>query len=366
MTNISSRIYCLVSLFFLLASSAYQTVSAQPTAAYFNMELYGHSETSALTQIVLDDFEGPDFNGGNLSFTHNTWELGARYKNFKIASIARYDYHLSYSEDVAELTYSEKNDLSIETNRTYLIDLNAFHSRATGIKLGYEYSFIQPFKMGVDVSILNSSSFLDGSLKGKLRVNDDSYSGKITLDQVYSTDKLLDRVNSTPTAKGYSLDLYVDWQPSDDIHLSAKWIDLKSALTLERTPFTSAVANSERVSLGDNDRVDVKPILNGREGFRKYTLKFPKQFRLNSTYKINNKLSMGLQAYRYAENAYLSITSDLNITPRQKLMSAFDFKTHALTLGLRSNNWRFSLTTDKFDFNKARTFGVSTGIHIEI
>lgn len=327
--------------------------------AYIETEMFGYSETAPIAQIVLDDFEGAEFDGGTRSFTHNRWESGVVHNGIKFALIARYDYVLDYSEDLAELVYREKNDLPIQTNRAYEVYIDALYARTAGLKLGYEIQPQPGLFLGVDVSALQVSDFLDGTIKGNVLVGDDSYIGEIGLDYVYTKDKLLDRIAEKPSGRGYAVDLAMKFQASDNLDLSMEVKDLTSRLKFERAPFTTARASSDRISLNPDGTIDVKPILRGRESYRKHTMALPRRITFDALYRIdsNNKIFLG--TLRHSSDTYTHLGWSRKLNERWEFSPSFNFGMDALTLALSSRNLGVSLTSDRADFDEARTFGLS-------
>jgi len=347
----------LIAAMFLGTTSEAAAGQAQ-AEFYLSSHIFGHSETAPIKQIVVDDFEGADFDAGKHSFTHNVWEAGAVYKGFKLAAIARYDYALSYSEDTAYLVYADKNEIPIETNKRYELYLDAFHARTNGVKIGYQLDLNNDMHWALDVSYLVVSTFLDGGIDGAITVLDDDYQGEINLDYVYDNDKLLNRQVEKTSGKGFAADLSWAWQANRKLGFSAKWIDLYSALNIERAPFTTARASSSRVSLDAQGRIDVKPVLSGRESYRKHTLKFPRQMRLEGNYWLDDSQQLALRYYRYDRLGFVSMSVLQTLSQTWSVDGAYDFSAQALTFGLTHSNFRLALSSDRLDFYEARTFGL--------
>jgi len=332
---------------------------------YFSFHSLGYSETAPIHQIVINDIEGPYFDGGRHSFTHNIIESGAKYNGWKLAAIYRYDYSLEYSEDTAELIYGDRNNLSIEKNRQYDVELELIHARTAGFKFGYEWSVLPELQLGLDLSYLEVSYFLDGYLEGEFMADNDSYSGQLFIDYAYTKDLLpLDREAEEPDGWGYALDFSWLWQMNESWYAKGAFIDLLSQLYIDEAPFTYATANSDRVSFDDNGTIDVKPLLSGREGYRKETLSLPKQISLDVYYRINIDFEMGIAWYRYGDVNFPSIINHYNFSEGSSLKTKFDFKSEALTIGASFPWLTISLTSDRLDYKKARTLGFDAGVYL--
>jgi len=341
----------------MLAQSAY---SSQLTPhVYFDSHAFAHSETSSIKQIVVDDFEGRIFDGGEHSFTHNLWEKGFKYLGLKVAWIYRYDYALDYSQDTAELIYADKNGKALDDGRNFEVELHVKHAESKGFKVGYEFSLHSAMNVEIDISYLEANHYIDGSLKGDFAVNDNQYSGQLELDYMYDEDDLLERKVSGPKGKGYAIDLAWQWKMSDSTELRGKWTDLLSEIKFDEVPFTSANATSDRVSLDDKGRIDVKPALVGLEGFRNKKFKFPKRVELVLTNQYTPGQYLSARWSRYGEINFGGVGWDYQLSDTFLAKTAFDLTSKALTLGIEHSYWQFSIISDRFKLSQARTFGLS-------
>ncbi len=357
--NISTLCFCLIALNgFSLATQA----DMMKDKVYAKSVMYAHSETAPVKQIVFDDFKGPDYDGGKRSFTHNHWESGVLKDGVKVAVVARYDYILSYTTDFAELVYADKNNQIIETNRTYDLFLDVFHARTYGLKLGYAFLITPSITMEIDLSALKVASFIDGAMNGNVLVANDTYDGDVSLNYVYSKDKLLDRETSRPNGYGYALDVRWDFQVSEQLEIDLEILDLFSQIKIDRAPFTEADANSERVNLGENGQIDVKPVLMGREGYREHTLRMNERISFEGRYRFTNDYISGLRFDRVDDRSYVSAVLNIPINEQYEFMSAYHLRTGAFTLGWQAETGHIALTSDQLDITKANTFGLSLGL----
>ena len=349
--------YLISFSFFIISFSS--VLQANETEFYFDSNLYGHSQTSSITQIVLDEFEGEDFDGGEHSFTHNIWEIGGVYKGLKLAAVARYDYTLNYTEDVAELVFREKNDKPIETNRTYDLYLDVLHMRSTGLKFGYQYKINNDIKISADASWLQVTSYMQGFIDGRVEVTDDDYVGDIALDYVYSKDKLLDRIARRPKGYGYTLDFHVQSQLTDSLALSISFLDLVNEINIKEAPYTAANATSNRLSISPEGLIDVKPILTGVEDYRDHRLKLEPRYDAEFLYGFDELWDVYAGVFHYDDYTYSSLGFGYKVTESLGVKTVIDLKTQALELNLQSQAWSVGLISDDFNLNDARTFGLS-------
>ncbi len=331
---------------------------------YFDSHSFAYSETAPIHQIV-SDFEGPHFDGGKHSFTHNFWEMGVRRSNWKAAYVIRYDYSLNYTSDAAELIYGDKNDIAIEKNREYDVYLDLVHTRALGLKLGYQWQVLEQFNIGVDISYLKTSELLEGKVEGKFTANDNDYSGEAYINYVYSQDDLLDRPTDKPKGQGYAIDLAWDWRLNSKYRMRGKWTDLLSEITFDNAPFTNATASSNRISYDNEGKIDVKPLVSGTLDYRKHHLKYPRQMNVDAFYQLQTDTELVAGWYQYGDLNFYSLGTTYNTSKEIKLMTRFDFKSNALTLGVDTSNFSVALTSDRLKIKEARTFGLDFTTRIE-
>ena len=361
------RIFSAFIVFFLCINTSTANESSDSDYQfYFDSHMFGYSETAPIKQIV-DDMEGPYFDGGKNSFTHNIWELGVKKEGWKTAYIIRYDYALEYSPDTAEIIYGDKNNVSLEKNRIYDVDLSLIHSRSTGFKFGYEWQVKPNFFIGMDLSYLETQRFLKGDITGQFSASEDDYTGQIDLDYVYREDKLLGRKVKVPTGRGYALDVAWRWQSANALwRFSGGWTDLLSKIRIKKAPFTSATASTDRISFDDQGKINVKPVLSGLEGYRKEILRLPKQAKLEAFYQYQPKVALGVALYRYGDLNFPSTKFEYSLSKNQTLNAGFDYKSDALTLGFSSSFFKMSLTSDRLSLARARTLGLDMSVNIDL
>lgn len=343
-----------VAMFFCSAVTA-----SEQFVAYALTNMYAHSQTSSIKQIVLDEFEGDNYDRGQHSFTHNLWELGGLYDSFKVAVLARYDYTLNYTEDVADLVYADRNDIPIGKNRTYDLYLDAVHMRSTGLKLGYEYAVSDSFSVSIDISGLQVTSYITGDINGLVEVTDDDYVGDIHLDYVYSKDKLLDRVADRPKGYGATLDFALNAQLSRELAVKFEVIDLVNHLKIKDAPYTTADATSNRWSFSPDGLIDVKPVLTGVEGYRDQRLKLEPRYLIASDYQLDEVWTVGVGLFHYDDYTYPSIRGVFSMNNGYSILTKLEFITEAIELGVQSAGWHLALMSDNINFSDAKTFGIN-------
>lgn len=349
------------SLLFALTCATSAHATEQPWRVYLQSDMYAYSETSSVKQIVKDDLEGKHFDGGEHSFTHNLWELGMQRGAWRVGYFLRYDYALDYSEDTAELIYADKNDLPIEQNREYQVVLDVVHARSSGLRLAYDWAFAPAWSLETSLVYLQAKRFQDGEVNGFFTAADDSYTGQLALDYYYDQDKLLHRVVERPTGRGYAFDLHARWQATTSVQVALKVQDLFNRIDFKHAPYTQAAATSDRVSFDEDGRIDVKPVLSGREGYTKHTLRLPVQTTMEAAYQHEDSFRYLATWHRYGDLNFPAIGMRFYAQTESYLHSQYDFQSRAVSLGWHGSSGNVSITSDHWDLTEARTFGLGFG-----
>lgn len=352
------RIEHFIFLLFALACATVTQATEPPWRVYVQSDMYACSETSSVKQIVMDDLEGDQFDGGEHSFTHNLWELGMQRGSWRVGYFLRYDYALDYSEDTAELIYADKNDLPIAQDREYQVALDVVHARSSGLRFAYDLAFTPAFSLETSLVYLQAKRFQDGEVNGFFTAADDTYTGQLVLDYYYDQDKLLHRVVERPTGRGYAVDLHARWQATTSVQVALKVQDLFNRIEFKDAPFTQAAATSDRISFDDAGRIDVKPVLSGREGYTKHTLRLPVQTMLETAYQGDGSFRYLATWRRYGDLNFPSLGMRFYAQTERYVHGQYDFQSRAVSLGWHGSNVNISLTSDRWDLTEARTFGL--------
>ena len=126
-----------LTLIALCLSCAVAQADDEKWKIHSNIDLFAFSEVVSVNQFATDFKD--DLVSGNTAFTQDKFEIGARYKSFRISYVARFDYITEFTEDTALFHHSEKNLIPIPTNRGYHLLLEVERASAQGIKLGYTW-----------------------------------------------------------------------------------------------------------------------------------------------------------------------------------------------------------------------------------
>ncbi len=252
-----------------------------------DIDFFAFSEVVSINQFAKDFKD--DLVSGKTAFTHDKFEIGARYSNFDVSYIARFDYITEFTEDTAFFHHSEKNLNPLPTNREYDLLLNVDRASAEGIKLGYSWAIndsvsidfagtyyynatdLQSGFAGAsgDVEPINDEliaqfrEVTDGlttdnrnlspliSLLSDVQLDidinyaydDPKFGEKFYRKPVFVGDlnPVITGVNfSEPKGTGYSFHISINWQATEKITVNAELIDLGYIISWENAPQSRA------------------------------------------------------------------------------------------------------------------------------
>lgn len=371
MTAVASQTVIILMILACLACFTGRAWSAPESRKQFDwytrLQAFAHSETAPVKQIVADDFVGDSFDGGERSFTHNLWETGVIFRNFRFAYLLRYDYDVKYDPDTVFIIYADKNSLPVEAEREYDVRLQALHTQSQGFKFGYQHQPSENFVLSADISYLVARKVTDGELTGNLTVDDNNqYSGGLSLDYIYDTDRLLGRNAEKPEGQGYSMDFGWRWAFNETWSVEGLLTDFFSKIYFNEAPYTLADASSDRISLDENGRIDVKPVLSGFEGYQDYVFRYPRQFSLRISHDYQSNIMLSARWKRYDDYDFLFLENKYQLNDDLGFSMSLEPRSRALSLGIHSDYIQFELTSDRVDFSKARTFGLVLGLSIKL
>ena len=252
-----------------------------------DIDLFAFSEVVSIDQFAKDFKD--DLVSGKTAFTHDKFEIGARYDNFHVSYIARFDYITEFTEDTAFFHHSEKNLNPLPTNREYNLLLNVDRASAQGIKLGYSWAINDSVSIDFagtyyyDATDLQSGFAgasgdvepIDADLIAQFREVTDGLTTdnrnlsplisllsdvRLDIDINYAYDEpkfgekfyrkpifigdrnpVITGVNfSEPEGTGYSFNISINWQATDKIKVNADLIDLGYIISWENAPQSKA------------------------------------------------------------------------------------------------------------------------------
>lgn len=329
---------------------------------YFSLSSHSYSKAAPVKQF-FNALEGPPMQSGEYAFTHNQVEVGGKWRNFGMSTFRRYDYFLQFNDDTAYLAYVDKNDLPVETGRTYDIYLQANHILSSGVSFSYQLDIAPEWQADVRLNYLQAKDMTDGILQGQIKAGSNSYAGDLTLDYGYSEDHLLERDIEDIQGRGYSLDVDIEWQAADNLLVKLEGRDIFSRIYWKDLTYTTASATTDTISYDSNGALDSVPGISGIESYRNQTQRLPARYRLSTIYQITNHIKVAPGVFAY----------DKYLFPRLGLIweqadwviqGRYDFGSEAFGLQIGNNWFHLALEMDDTDWEDAHTLGLSFGLNI--
>ena len=344
------------------------TFALEKNYFYQNTESFSFSEVSPIKQFAKG-LKGPALDDGELAITTSHIELGHKFHiNKKIGGIsyaiyARFDYFLEFSNDTAIIAYADKNNLPIPEERTYIIDLAAQHIRASGLKLGYHNSYFNNVDIQFYVSLLEANNMIDGRIYGQLSDLSDNPSGELILDYQYSEDQFFDRERSELTAKGYAIDLDIQWRPSPSYHFNIKSKDLFSNIMWKNQDRTVGSATTNRIEFDDEGQLNVRPALSWRESERNLNQKLPIQLTVQGNYNVTNRDTLQLETFRYDTHYFSHAAYRHRFGKKIYVGLSYNVDLKATGFELNTPYFKLNISADNDDYEKAKALDFSLGFY---
>ena len=351
--------------------TAHNTYALEKNYIYQNTESFSFSEVSPIKQFAKG-LKGPALDNGELAITTSQIELGHKFHiNDKVGGISyaifsRFDYFLEFSNDTAIIAYADKNNLPIPEERTYTINLAAQHLRAHGFKLGYHGSYHNDLDIQLYVSFLEANNMIDGRIYGHLNglsELSDEPSGELILDYQYSEDQFFDRERSELTAKGYTLDIDVQWRPSPTFHVNIKSKDLFSRIMWKNQDRTVGSATTDRINIGDDGQLNVRPALSWLESERDLNQQLPIQLTLQGNYNVTSRDTLQLQTFRYDTHHFSHVGYHHRFGKKNYLGLSYNIDLKATGFELNTPYFKLSLSADTYDYEQTKALAFSLGFY---
>lgn len=332
---------------------------------YLTVGSLSYSEPVSVNSAIKD-LSGK-FTPGDTAFTRNRLELGLQKGNWQFALLDRYDYHLKLHPDTAQLMHSEKNHLTLDLNRTYMVDIRANHLHATGIKTAYYFRPTERVTLKLTGNLLYGTALLNGEISGSLATRtDDSFLLQTTIDYNYSDDVLLNRQVENPSGIGLSIDLALDWQASEKMVFSARFDDLANRIFWNSAPYTLATGTSATTHFDENGLLAVHPRLSGVEAQRSHTQRLPVHTILTGYYKINPRIVLVVDAMHLMATTLPAIGYRLQLEDKSFFSLKYGPKNKALSLAYERENLSIKLESDALSFKDAHTIGLTLSYQLPL
>jgi hypothetical protein len=326
--------------------------------SFLTFRSFSYVEPVAIQDALHNNTE--HFDGGETALTHNWAEIGATYNNFGVGAVGRFDYELTFSKDTAEFYYLTNNKKPLPQGREFNLDLEAKHIQSTGVRFSYDYALTPNADINVGVSYLNGVRLTDGSIHGSaLVLAQNDYDFQFDVDYFYSKDSLFDRNVGPPDGKGYSIDLSMDWDITQNLGANLQIVDLFGRIYWNNAPYTTAVASSSVKEYDQDGYVVYNPVLSGFEGNRDFTQKLDPQINALVRYHWTYRLAALAQVYSFKAEDFYQLGMRYAFSDNSHVSALYMLETGAISLGYKMKYFDILLTSDSLDTNKAHTFGLT-------
>lgn len=333
---------------------------------YTNLNTMTFSEIAPIDQIV--DNEPIDFSNGELIFTYNRFELGFSWKNLRIGYLARYDYRLEFSEDTARF-YFEEEGAGVRPNspKNYDVYLDVMHQRSQGLIAHYDWQLQDNLKITPSVSLLFANGLLDGRIKGQAQfLGNNIYGGQLKLDYQYDEDFIFERDLSGEQIRGtgYTLDIAVDWRPSDHWRFHLQTFDLISYIHWRDAPRTVAVADAEPEATDDPFERYKEASIRGQESTGSFRQRITPRAQLGTSFHYRN-FSIPLELYIEPERVFVFPALAYSIG-RWELALLAEPRIEAFGLRVGHPWLSFVFMADRLDYEKAKFFSLGLDLRVPL
>ncbi|MFT7561705.1 MAG: hypothetical protein ACI93R_003634 [Flavobacteriales bacterium] len=367
--NIRSIFATFFSVLYISVGSNLQ--AREKSQIYQRTNSFSYSEVSPIKQFA-NSLEGPAIDAGGVTITSTQFELGndvylsEKYGGFSYGLVSRFDYFLEFTNDTAEIFYADKNDVALDQNRTYSIDLKANHVSARGFKLGYLGKITNAFDYQIHMSFINAYSMLVGRLTGELNGLGGDTSGDLVIDYQYSRDTIFDREESELTADGRTVDAAFQWQPTKKLSFEFYGRDIYSEIAWKGQDRTVGGATSNRVRFGDDGLLNVRPALFWQESERDLNQVLPVQMTFNGAYQLNERDTFKASVFTYEEYTFTNMAYSHRFFKNVNVGLSYNFDLDAVGFEFDTRFLKLKLSMDDYDYTQAKSLSFDLGFYFPI
>ena len=262
----------------------------------FFMTSKSYSNILPVKPLIKDNWQSTPSNSASHAFTQN--EIGVRsyWQNFSFTVSKRYDHFLYTNKDTAHVFYLDKKGLPLNTQNNYQLDLAIQHQRSNGVRLGYKFNeanVTSEIRLGYWQSKASRESKLSGEL---LSDNQGSINGKALLSEYYSDKNFLRRTNNNDwntEGEGVTLDVFFNWQTTQEINITAQLSDLYSNFSLNNSGYSTGQIDTDGTFVNSVGGIAYLPLYRGREVSKKHNFTLPKQVDVLTTYATEHVNYLG-------------------------------------------------------------------------
>lgn len=343
--------------FLLVASCSAAGAPGAEARTFLAMHSRAVSEPMAIKPLT-DEFDGR-LHSGSVAWTRNHVRAGVQRDRWSIAYVQRYDYHLRFNDDTAELYYQDRNGLGVDSDRDYALRLHAWHLRAQGVQFGVDIPLRHNWQLDARLNLLRGMALQDGSATGVLQSDAIAYEGEARIDYRYSEDMLFEHQAPAPNGVGASLDIGIAWR-DDDREIALRLADVGGFMRWVDAPFTRAGLDTSGQVV--DETVSVPPLLAGVRGVRNYRQELP----VYATFHAAQRFSAGtamLDTEHYLGRVWPALGfrwDRLRLAPSVR----YGFRDRQVSLGIEGAHWQLRLGSDSWRVERARSLTLEGGIGV--
>ena len=354
-----------VNYLFLLLLVFLSTFSHASVKVEFFTLSQSFSNILPVKQLIEDDWQQSPENKASDGFTQNEVGIRSYWQNFSFSLSHRYDYFVFSNPDTAKAFYLDRSDLALDTQEKYNIDLKLFHQRSNGVRVGYKFEF-KNFNSEIRIGYWNLHASRESNLTGTLTSDlQGNISAVAELDEFYSADNFLHRRNTDDWdtgGSGITLDVHLNWQPTDNIDIFADLKDIYSNFSLDDSGFSEGKIDTEGTFINSVGGVAYLPVYRGRETTKKHKFKLPENLSLVGLYHYTKQLSYLARYKRQGEQNFYYVGVEI-AHEKSSTQLSFDIENKAPEIRYKRDWLSLVLSIDDIKIEQAMLLNVGFNIH---
>ena len=318
--------------------------------------IYAYVDALAYTDFLSIDLHD-EYASGEYFFSDATAGVGYQFtidKNtFGVGAFSRFLMASEFSEDASEVFNAAINERNLDYGRTYNVDFDFSAFIAEGVEVFFERRATERFIYSARLQAFSSDLFLDGSGNGFI-----FFDGDITsvaqYDLFYHSDPILEREVTSPSGRGFSLDLAINYVWSDKLSFGLALNDAAGKIKWSNAPITLANINAQSTTLVTKRKLIEKSSISGREFYKDFEKKLPATYRLQVLYGGSSRL---WYASAYKNNSFYDMhLGFINEGATFNYFFGVSPLRGNVELGLKKNKWRLSIAFENINLPRSQYF----------
>ncbi len=336
----------------------------------WTMMATAHSPAQPIAAFIKD-WDAP-LDSGKHAYAQARTSLNVRPADSAISyGLAwRYDYLMSFNQETADFYWQYKNKKIPNQNQTYALQLEAQHNERIGANIGFTQQIIPNWQLTTYANIWQGQHVLEGTAKGSItsqalpegeiarnieRLNKTETYVDYYYDQPALGEEDLNWYPDKPSGYGYSLDLNLIGQLSDNTQLSIRGYDILGRMHWKDAPSTEYILDYD-INRPTNDKT------RGQLNTDNVTQTLPWRVEGSLMHELNNQWQLGVhgQVNEVYDLYQLSAGYQVNqVAYPITITGLIEPQTQALGVALDSQYGGIKLLTDSLDSEKAKRSEIS-------